>query len=502
MAGVEYVISLRDKFSPVMARARSGFEKIDRSVRTLNNSISGTSLALAGMAIGFGAIKVLKLAGEFEQTQVAFETMLGSAEKGQEVLGKLAEFATKTPFSIKGVEDNAKLLLAVGVEVDKLLPTMKSLGDVSAGLNVPLNRLALNFGQVKSQGKLTGRELRDFAIAGVPIIAELSKNLGVNTATITKMVSAGSIGFNEVAKAFETMSGKGGKFFNLMDKQNKTFLGGVNELRENFQLLGRQIGQVLIPIIEPLIRLTSRLVSWFKRNESATRIFTKVIAGIVIGMGALIIVTKAYGVILAITAFLDPFRLMIISIAVLIGIFVVFKSEIRDFLDVMSSGFNFRIAQVKNQFLGLIESIHLTWLHFSKSVNETLRNLSQVEKIQSKIESILKKNSGRGKEVERLRKENLRLAIKAAMNFGGLSKVNETAADIVKGFGIDVASGELSLSNQTTVTSAAPKVFNINIDKLVEKFTVETTNIQEGTDRIKELITTALMEGVADFQTR
>ena len=126
MAGVEYVISLRDKFSPVMARARSGFEKIDRSVRTLNNSISGTSLALAGMAIGFGAIKGLKLAGEFEQTQVAFETMLGSAEKGQEVLGKLAEFATKTPFSIKGVEDNAKLLLAVGVEVDNLLPTCGS----------------------------------------------------------------------------------------------------------------------------------------------------------------------------------------------------------------------------------------------------------------------------------------------------------------------------------------------------------------------------------------
>jgi len=65
----------------------------------------------------------------------------------------------------------------MGIQTQDLLPTLKSLGDVSAGLSVPLERLALNYGQVIAQGRLTGRELRDFTIAGVPLLDELAKML-------------------------------------------------------------------------------------------------------------------------------------------------------------------------------------------------------------------------------------------------------------------------------------------------------------------------------------
>jgi tape measure domain-containing protein len=504
MAGVEYVISLKDRFSGTLNKLNAQTKRLDTNMKSLNSSISGTSVVVAGLATAFAGVKVLKLAGEFEQTQIAFEVMLGSIEKGTKLLKDLGTFATKTPFSLKGVEQNAKLLLAVGIEAEKIIPTMKSLGDVAAGLNVPLDRLALNFGQIKSQGKLTGRELRDFSVAGVPLIAELSKNLGKNSKEITEMVSAGKIGFKDVSKAFDTMSSSGGRFNNLMGRLNKTFLGQVNELTENFQILGREIGGALIPIIRPLVLLLSRMAKWMQENKDTVRILTKVIAGMVIGMTALVAITKSYAAILAVTALLDPFRLIIVSVSILIGLMVVFRKNVAEALDVISIGFKVMGATLKNHFLGIIDTVQLQWLRFSKTVNETIRNLDQVAKIEEKINSILKEGSTRGVDLDELRKKQREAQLTFGKGiFGTTEKVKDTASEIAKGLGLTAGGGEgdLSLSNQTTVTSAAPKVFNINIEKLVESFKIETTNMVEGAEKTKEAITSALIGALADVQT-
>ena len=182
-ATINIIIRAVDQYSAT-------FKNVNKGMLALGAGITAVGIAGAGMVGG-----LVKMAGEFEQTTIAFTTMLGSAEEAKKLLKELADFAAKTPFTIPGIEASAKQLLAMGIEVDDLLPTLKSLGDISAGLNVPLDRLALNFGQVRIQGKLTGRELRDFAIAGVPLVAELAKNLGVAEDEIASMVSAGDIGF-------------------------------------------------------------------------------------------------------------------------------------------------------------------------------------------------------------------------------------------------------------------------------------------------------------------
>ena len=177
------------------------------------------------------------MAGQFEQTQIAFQTMLGSAEEANKLLGELSEFASRTPFTISGIRQNAKLLLGMGVAAEDMIPTLKALGDVSAGLNVPMERIALNFGQVRVQGKLTGRELRDFAIAGVPLVSELAKNLGIAEKEIAAMVSRGEIGFKEVEEAFVSMTSAGGRFANLMDESSKTFPGQISNIQDSFHIL-------------------------------------------------------------------------------------------------------------------------------------------------------------------------------------------------------------------------------------------------------------------------
>lgn len=103
--------------------------------------------------------------------------MLGSGEKARILLNDLSQFASKTPFEIPEIRSNAKQLLAMGISADNLIPTMKALGDVSAGLSVPMDRLALAYGQVIAKGKLQGGELKQFTEAGVPLIETLSNRL-------------------------------------------------------------------------------------------------------------------------------------------------------------------------------------------------------------------------------------------------------------------------------------------------------------------------------------
>lgn len=237
-------------------------QELDAGINTLKSSLKAVGIVAAAAtgAIGY----LLNEAGKQEQTNVAFETMIGNTELARKTLDELYSFAATTPFTIPGIEQSAKMLLGMGIEVNKLLPTMKALGDVSAGLSVPMGRLALNFGQVKAQGKLTGRELRDFAIAGVPLLDELAKQLGKSKEEIQGMVSAGDIGFPEVEKAFVSMSSEGGRFNNLMIKQSKTLHGLISNIKDVGIIFAREMGEELLPMAK---EIANQFVEWFEANE-------------------------------------------------------------------------------------------------------------------------------------------------------------------------------------------------------------------------------------------
>jgi hypothetical protein len=108
------------------------------------------------------------------------------------------------------------------------------------------------------------REIRDFAMAGVPLIGELSKNLGKSNAEITKMVSAGKIGFKDVEEAFRTMSSEGGKFYNLMEKQNKSVTGQISNLVDKWQVMINEIGKSNEGVIYGGINIAGKALANYK----------------------------------------------------------------------------------------------------------------------------------------------------------------------------------------------------------------------------------------------
>lgn len=229
------------------ARLDNAFNQARKSANLFGNDIASLQrniLTLASVStLGRLGKEIINVRGEFQQLGIAFETMLGSKEKSDRLMAEQIALAQKTPFTLVDVATNTKQLLAMGIGYEKVMQTMKDLGNVAAGVSVPLSRIAINYGQVATLGKLQQREIRDFAMAGIPIIDELAKNLGKAKDEIFGMVEAGQIGFPEVEKAFQTMSGEGGKFYNLMEKQNASVTGQISNLTDKLQVMMNELGK-------------------------------------------------------------------------------------------------------------------------------------------------------------------------------------------------------------------------------------------------------------------
>jgi len=180
------------------------------------------TIAFAAMSAGIGVF--LKTSGNFEQWKIAFETMLGSAEKADALLKSITSFAKETPFTLPEVVEQTKKLLAYNIAQEDVLSVMESLGNIAAGVGrEKLPFLTLAYGQVRSAQRLMGQELRQFTEAGVPLIDELGKQFGATGLEVKKMVSEGKVGFRDVEIAIKNLTTGNGKFADLMRKQSKLF---------------------------------------------------------------------------------------------------------------------------------------------------------------------------------------------------------------------------------------------------------------------------------------
>ena len=280
---------------------KRGQENFRKAVDGANNSLQNQNSILTGLEkkligvfstyqIARFAKEVVNVRGEFQGLELAFTTMLGSAEKSRKMMADITNLALVSPYTVTEVASNTKQLIAMGIEAEKAMETMKALGDVSAGVSVPMWRVAINYGQVAALGRLQQREIRDFAMAGIPIVDELAKVLGKTSAEITSMVTAGRIGFPEVEKAFQSLSGEGGKFHNMMEKQNSTVKGQMNRLQDQVELMMNSIGKSNEGAIYSTIGMASTLV---ENYEKVGRSIVALIATYGAYRTALVIATKA-----------------------------------------------------------------------------------------------------------------------------------------------------------------------------------------------------------------
>ena len=186
---------------------------------------------------------IVQVRGQFQQLELAFNTMLRSTEKSQVLMSQLVDTAAKTPFDLTSIAQGAKQMLAFGSNVESVVDEIVMLGNVASGVSAPLGDLIYLYGTLRSQGRAYTVDIRQFAGRGIPIYEELGKVLNADRQELNKLVTEGKVGFPEVEKAFKNMTSEGGIYFNLMQEQSKSLTGMLSNLGDAWDSALNKIGQ-------------------------------------------------------------------------------------------------------------------------------------------------------------------------------------------------------------------------------------------------------------------
>lgn len=236
-------------------------DKATSSNNLLANSIRRTVLELGGaMALRRFSSEVLHATGTMQQLRVALSTILQDKEKADALISDITQFAAKTPFNLEDVAAGAKQLLAYGSSAENVVKELSMLGDVAAGLQIPIGQLIYLYGTLRTQGRAMTIDIRQFAGRGIPIYEELAKVLGVSEDQVEEFVTAGKVGFKEVEQAFKNMTSEGGKFNNLMENSAGTWPQQIANIQDKlFQKLN-EFGEEHNRVFELGIEITDKLV--------------------------------------------------------------------------------------------------------------------------------------------------------------------------------------------------------------------------------------------------
>lgn len=237
--------------SVVLGATTAPFEKAFRgagnAVSSLQSKLASAGKSIlkftgiaAGLSAIFGVLKGatagVRLAAEMEQLGVAFEVMLGSADRATQMIDGLKEVWQDSIFDFNIIVGSAKTLMSFGHAAESVNDKLVMLSDVATATNKPLEDITKLYGQMSVEGKISGERLNQMLERGVPIIRELSKVLGVAESDIRQMTSKGQIQFSHVEKALQNLTNEGGQFAGMTEKMSKTLAVRWSWLMESIQM--------------------------------------------------------------------------------------------------------------------------------------------------------------------------------------------------------------------------------------------------------------------------
>ena len=255
---------LEKQFSDFSKTATKETNKATDSFDVFTGVISASAVesALSSMtsAVISFANSSVKSASQIEGLTSQLTTLTGSAGNAKEIIKDLQEFSARTPFQLPGLAEASKKLLSFGFSQDQIIPKLQQLGDVAAGSGADISELTLIYGQVNAASKLTGERLLQLQERAIPIGPALAKTMGVAETAVKDLVSQGKVDFATFEKAFASLNQEGGKFFEGMIRQSKTFDGVMSTVSDNIGLVQNDIGKGILPTLKTLGVATINLI--------------------------------------------------------------------------------------------------------------------------------------------------------------------------------------------------------------------------------------------------
>lgn len=278
------------KFDAVIETAKviSGFKDIQNAVHNtaetvksegesiedvINKIKNAANIAIGGWSIGKFVNQMMQVRGQFQQTVMAFKTMLQSESKANDLMQQIIHTAAITPFGVEDVTEGAKQLLAFNVAAEDVNDTLIRLGDVAAGMGVSLSEMVMLYGTTIAKGKMDTMDLYQFLNRGIPIADELAKVMGLDVnnaiAEVKEQLTAGKVTSDIFIKAMQNMTSEGSKFGGLMEAQSETITGQLRNIEDAIEQKFNELGKSQEGIINKGLDVASSLVeNWQKVGEA------------------------------------------------------------------------------------------------------------------------------------------------------------------------------------------------------------------------------------------
>ena len=267
----------------------SAEEEVDRlrsKMALLNKAMGRTSEAASYMqnmitdafsvyAIGRFLQEMVQVRAQFQMTEKSLAVIINDANLAREMFADIQEMAVQSPFQVSELASYTKQLAAYRIETDKLLPSMRMLSDISAGVGVDMNRLILAFGQVRAAQFLRLTEVRQFTEAGVDVLGGLADRFtelyqrSVSVGEVMDMITKKMVTFGDLEAVLQSMTGAGGMFYKMQEQQASTLQGAISNLRDRFEIALNNMGSNYDGFIQGLINGIGSILEHYQTLEVA-----------------------------------------------------------------------------------------------------------------------------------------------------------------------------------------------------------------------------------------
>lgn len=200
---------------------------------------------MAGGILNMGIASV-QAAAQMRQYEIAFQTMLKSAEAGTQMLRDLQQFAAETPFDVPGVVSAGQQLMAFGFKAEEIIPMLTNLGDAASGLGLGtegVSRLAYALGQMQTSGKLNAQDMMQLTSAGISAWDMLAQAAGKTVAEMKDLCSKGAI--DSKAAVQTIVAGMNEQFGGMMGKTSDEVAGLLANIEETAGNTSAAVGKYL-----------------------------------------------------------------------------------------------------------------------------------------------------------------------------------------------------------------------------------------------------------------
>lgn len=498
---VSYELTLKDLLTPKINEADKSVNKFENSMGRAQNAANSLGNALgiafsAAAVVGFGKT-MLDAGSTVENATIGLTTLLQDSAEANQVIATTMKDAMATPFDFKSLLAANKAIISAGVDSKSAREDVLNLANAIAatgGGNDELNRMVVNLQQIKNAGQATAADIKQFAFAGINIYKVLSD---ATNQPINKIREMG-VSYDMLTLALKKAHDEGGIYYNGLENMQKSYSVTVSNIGDGIFKMSTKMFNDMRPAIDNVtsgilnfVNALSQSWDWLVKNKDIVLPIVAIISGAATAYlamaGAIKVVTLAQMALNAVMT-ANPIGLVIMAIGSLVAGLIYAYNHVEAFRAKIW-GFGFALVEfgriVADVFGGVGKSIAgaLTFNPemIMSGMNDTINAV---------------RNAG-----ERLGKAANEGYTKGLADFKAGSPTSNAPKDLITKGKANKGEAVIAPASETKGAKGQKAVtINIKIEDLVKTLNINTTNITQGTGKIREMIAETLMAATNDAQ--